>query len=211
MTIMMDGPKSSTRATETINQSDGQHRQQWCDRQQTGRNCNSAGSDSQSADPQQSGLHELGQLTAVAVERRCVEQRHLEHLYQSAFHSSHVPAISVWNYMRRIGKYSRCSPECFIICIIFIDRYVAATNCPITFRNIHRLLITSMLVSVKLRDDSFYSNSYFAGIGGVSNEELNRLEIEFLMTIDWRTWVEPSDFNMYCEQLRSRCSANQEQ
>ncbi|KAH9578919.1 Cyclin PHO80-like [Trypanosoma melophagium] len=149
-------------------------------------------------------MHMLAQLMAMALQQRCSEQRELESLHQTSFHSSRVPHISLRDYVSRIAKYSGCSPECFVLMIIYIDRYVAATNCPITFRNIHRLTITAATVSAKLKDDIYYSNAYYASIGGITNTELNRLELEFLKTIDWYTWVEPVDYYTYCEQLQSR-------
>lgn len=149
-------------------------------------------------------VHELALLVAMALQRRCSEQRELERLHQTIFHSTRIPQISVWDYARRIARYSYCSPECFVLSIIYLDRYVAATNCPITFRNVHRLMITAVVVSVKIRDDTYYTNSYYASLGGVHTRELNQLEIEFLKTIDWYTWVETTEFETYCTRLQQR-------
>lgn len=120
------------------------------------------------------------------------------------FHSSRVPHISTLDYVKRIAKYSRCSPECFIIAAMYLDEYVERTQVPITFRNVHRLFITATLVAVKVRDDLYYNNTYYASIGGVTPVEMNSLEIEFLSTIDWRTWVETSRFDLYVERLGER-------
>ncbi|KAG8339554.1 Cyclin Cyclin N terminal domain [Trypanosoma vivax] len=155
---------------------------------------------------QEACMPRLAQLVAMDLEERCQEQCCQEQFYKSLFHSVRAPKISVWDYMRRIAKYSGCSPECFVVGAIFIDRYLTKTNFPITFRNVHRLVITAMLISAKLRDDIFFSNAYYASIGGVSNSELNRLEINFLETINWCTWVNSREFELYCTQLQSRFS-----
>ncbi|EGF83242.1 hypothetical protein BATDEDRAFT_21775 [Batrachochytrium dendrobatidis JAM81] len=47
--------------------------------------------------------------------------------------------------------------------------------------NIHRLLITGVMVAVKFLSDVFYTNSHIAKVGGLPVQELNRLEIEFLL------------------------------
>lgn len=145
------------------------------------------------------------QLVAVYMQHRCQECEAVagsEANVRSLFHSVHVPSISIWDYIRRIAKYSACSTECFITCLVLIDRYCEATQRPLSFRNVHRLVITATLASIKSRDDSYYLNAYYASIGGVSNSELNALELEFLRTIDWRTWIEPEVYYGYLNRLR---------
>ncbi|KAF8279568.1 putative CYC2-like cyclin 6 [Trypanosoma cruzi] len=149
-------------------------------------------------------IHELAQLAAMVLQERCSQQRHLEYVCNTSFSSSQIPQISVFDYIRRIAKYSYCSPECFVLSIIYIDRYLFATKFPLTFRNVHRLMITAVIVSAKLRDDTHYSNTYYASLGGISTAELNGLELEFLKTIDWMTWVEPSQFEEYRAGLQTR-------
>ncbi|KAF9432750.1 hypothetical protein BGZ76_010367 [Entomortierella beljakovae] len=48
--------------------------------------------------------------------------------------------------------------------------------------NIHRLLITCLMIAAKFTSDLFYSNSRYAKVGGLSLQELNQLELEFLFT-----------------------------
>ncbi|KAF9277949.1 hypothetical protein BGZ68_008897 [Mortierella alpina] len=48
--------------------------------------------------------------------------------------------------------------------------------------NIHRLLITCLMVAAKFTSDLFYSNARYAKVGGLSLPELNQLELEFLFT-----------------------------
>ncbi|KAK3810109.1 MAG: hypothetical protein J3Q66DRAFT_352138 [Benniella sp.] len=51
--------------------------------------------------------------------------------------------------------------------------------------NIHRLLITCLMVATKFTSDLLYSNARYAMVGGLSLPELNRLELEFLFTIQF--------------------------
>ncbi|KAF9180092.1 hypothetical protein BGZ51_000055 [Haplosporangium sp. Z 767] len=48
--------------------------------------------------------------------------------------------------------------------------------------NIHRLLITCVMVAAKFTSDLFYSNARYAKVGGLSLGELNQLELELLFT-----------------------------
>ncbi|KAF9186662.1 hypothetical protein BGZ51_009341 [Haplosporangium sp. Z 767] len=59
---------------------------------------------------------------------------------------------------------------------------VTANGFRINSFNIHRLLITCLMVAAKFTSDLFYSNARYAKVGGLSLLELNQLELEFLFT-----------------------------
>jgi hypothetical protein len=40
-----------------------------------------------------------------------------------------------------------------------------------------------------------------AYLGGVSLEEMNLLEVEFLKFLEWKMWVEPIEYDMYLKGL----------
>ena len=65
----------------------------------------------------------------------------------------------------------------------------------------HRLLITAVLVAAKFLDDSYFNNAYYAKVGGISLEEMNALELDFLLRCDFRLHVVPEDFDSVCERL----------
>lgn len=44
----------------------------------------------------------------------------------------------------------------------------------------------------------YYSNGYYAKVGGVSVGELNKLEIEYLFSLDFRLHVTTEVFVKYC-------------
>lgn len=72
----------------------------------------------------------------------------------SAFHGLTRPAISIHSYLQRIFKYANCSPSCFVVAYVYLDRFVQQhPSLPIDSFNVHRLLITSVLVSAKFLDD----------------------------------------------------------
>ena len=59
----------------------------------------------------------------------------------------------------------------------------------VTSLTVHRLVITAVMLAVKLMDDKYYSNAFYAKIGGVSPSELNHMELEMLRMLDYRTFV----------------------
>ncbi|SPJ09029.1 cyclin [Plasmodium sp. DRC-Itaito] len=116
----------------------------------------------------------------------------------TSFHASKIPDISLKNYIERIGKYIGCSNECFVLLIIYLDRLIKIhKDISLSLLCIHRLVITAAMISVKFFDDLYYSNSYYAKIGGVTTKELNKLEIYFLNLIDYKLFVSSQEYDFY--------------
>jgi hypothetical protein len=65
----------------------------------------------------------------------------------------------------------------------------------------YRLILTAVLLTSKFYNDIFYGNHFVAYVGGVSRDELNLLEIEFLKFLDWKLWVDPSEYDNYLKGL----------
>ena len=103
------------------------------------------------------------------------------------FHSSRPPAITVKSYLEdRILKYAGCSEETFILALIYMDQVVQFNpEFVISSLNVHRLLITAIMLASKFFDDVYYNNAYYARVGGISNAEVNALEMEMLRMISF--------------------------
>ncbi|KAK9845763.1 hypothetical protein WJX81_001834 [Elliptochloris bilobata] len=87
----------------------------------------------------------------------------------------------------RISKYAKCSPACFAMAFSYMERVSQVDPAhTLTLLNVHRLLITAVLLAAKLTDDNFFNNAYFAKIGGITTPELNRLELQLLKLLDFR-------------------------
>ncbi|XP_010942426.1 cyclin-P3-1 [Elaeis guineensis] len=124
----------------------------------------------------------------------------------TVFHGLRAPNISIQKYLERIFKYSKCSPSCFVLAHIYIDRFLHQPDIHLTSLNVHRLLITSIVVAAKFIDDAFFNNAYYAKVGGVSTVEMNRLELNFLFNLDFRLQVNLETFGSYCLQLKKQAT-----
>ena len=69
------------------------------------------------------------------------------------FHGSKTPALSIGQYIERIFKYCKCSNSCFVVALVYIDRFLQLMDAYLTSLNVHRLLITSVMVAIKFMDD----------------------------------------------------------
>uniref|UniRef100_A0A2P2JBS4 Cyclin n=1 Tax=Rhizophora mucronata TaxID=61149 RepID=A0A2P2JBS4_RHIMU len=119
-----------------------------------------------------------------------------------AFHGVRAPSISIQKYLERLYKYTSCSPSCFVVGYVYIDRLLHKyPDSLVVSLNVHRLLVTSVMVASKMLDDVHYNNAFYARVGGVSNAELNRLEMEFLLLLDFGVVVSSRVFESYCLHL----------
>lgn len=120
----------------------------------------------------------------------------------SPFYGVREPGISLEKYIERIYKYTSCSPSCFVVGFVYIDRLLHKyPDSLLVSLNVHRLLLTSVLVASKILDDVHYNNAFYARVGGVSITELNRLEIELLFLLDFKVTVSSRVFESYCQHL----------
>ncbi|XP_065875682.1 cyclin-U1-1 [Euphorbia lathyris] len=120
----------------------------------------------------------------------------------NSFHGVRAPNISIPKYLERIYKYTNCSPSCLVVGYVYIDRLVHKhpDSLVLSF-NVHRLLLTTVLVASKMLDDVHYNNALYARVGGVTNAELNKLEIELLFLLDFGVMVSCGIFESYCLHL----------
>lgn len=117
------------------------------------------------------------------------------------FHAEKVPTISIANYLSRIFKYASCSPECFVLSLIYIDRLIDRHDFVLTYLNVHRIILTSIVLSAKFFDDQYFNNSYYAKVGGVTCQEMNSLELEYLFLINFSLHVTPKEYAKYYNEL----------
>ena len=117
----------------------------------------------------------------------------------SPFRKAKPPRISLRDYLLRLQSLMACSPQCFVLACIYLDRISA--KCPIDELSIHRSLLLSLVVAAKFQDDNFCKNTHYAQVGGISVEELNELEQRFLQLLDYQLWVEEDVYTEYAERL----------
>jgi len=89
------------------------------------------------------------------------------------FHALRPPAITILDYCARIHKYASCSPECFVLALVYIDRLIQRNSLLLTSLNVHRIIITAIMLAAKFFDDQYFNNAYYAKVGGVPTSEVS--------------------------------------
>lgn len=120
----------------------------------------------------------------------------------SIFYSKKPPKIGLRDYLIRIVKYSGIQESTLIMSLILLDS-ISRTHISLSNLNIHRLLITAIVLSTKLNEDEIYKNDYYASLGGIKLELLNNMETELLNLFDWRLHITTETFESYKKLVES--------
>lgn len=104
------------------------------------------------------------------------------------FHSKTPPSIQIFTYLNRLRKFNCLNPTILLTTIYYIDVLSYNYTCfSLNSWTVHRFLLVATMIAQKAMEDFFYTNDHYAKVGGVSLQELNCLELDFLQRINWRT------------------------
>ena len=117
------------------------------------------------------------------------------------FSANLIPGISIEDYLLRIQTYANIEKSTLIICLIFIDKLCHTADVTLTHYNIHRILFTAVLLSIKYNEDSFFDNQYYSEIAGVKIKELKLLEYTFISMVDFKLFVCDDIYEKYKNYL----------
>lgn len=121
------------------------------------------------------------------------------------FHSRSPPSISIKGYLLRITKFCSLEKSILLAMIYYIDLLCTTYKIfNINSLTVHRFLITAAMVASKGLCDTFCTNTHYAKVGGLSKVELNSLEVEFLIRVDYRIVPEGERLAQYYERMVTR-------
>lgn len=70
------------------------------------------------------------------------------------FDCREAPDMSIQAYLERIFRYTKAAPSVYVVAYVYIDRFCQHNpGFRITLRNVHRLLITTVMVASKYVED----------------------------------------------------------
>lgn len=124
-------------------------------------------------------------------------------IQKDVFYSRHIPSISLEEYIERIVSYSNIEISTLISSVIYIDKLCEINNYILCNNNIHRIVLSSILVSAKMNEDCHGNNAYFSRIGGIGNMEMNALEYAFCSYLDYKLYILPENYTKYDKFFRS--------
>ena len=69
--------------------------------------------------------------------------------------------------------------------------------------NIHRIILGCLLLAIKYNEDIYFTNEQYAKIGGVSLEELNRLESNSIVLLNFKLYISEDLFQKYSKYIEN--------
>lgn len=125
------------------------------------------------------------------------------------FMTTNIPSMPIKDYLIRLCQFTKINESTIILILIYIDRICNFNKFTLTYRNIYKLLLSSMVVAIKYNEDNFYSSEIYAKIGGLSLKELNYLEFHFLILIKFSLFIEKELFDKYYDNIVSFTENNE--
>lgn len=118
------------------------------------------------------------------------------------FWSKRPPGIPLMEYLMRMHKYCAMSTAVYLATAHYIARLAVHDRLvPVTPRNVHRLVLAGLRVSMKALEDMCWPHSRFAKVGGVTEAELGRLEVTFLFLMAFELKVDEAALTRQAESL----------
>lgn len=132
--------------------------------------------------------------------------------YITRFHSRSPPRISIHAYLARLTHFCQLQPAIILSIIYYIDLLCCTYKAfHINSLTVHRFVLTAAVVASKGLCDTLCTNAHYAKVGGLSKQELNGLEMEFLVRVDYRIVPKVEKLETYFERLMSRMEEQQRQ
>ena len=114
-----------------------------------------------------------------------------------------IPGISIKDYLIRIQNYSGIEKCTLILSLILIDHICKKNELVLTYYNIHRLVFSSILISIKFNEDTYYDNKFYSEIAWVKLKELKLLEFTFPTLNGFKIFVNNNEFEKYQQYLEN--------
>jgi hypothetical protein len=123
--------------------------------------------------------------------------------------SNNIPDISIRDYLYRVASMSKCIYRDVIVALVYADKLInLEVISGISFYNIHRLMAICLMISAKFFDDTHYSNKFWAQISGLSLQELNSIETQFLEALGYDLNITLEAMHQWAEAVASFADEN---
>ena len=128
-----------------------------------------------------------------------IQNKQMKFIRNDIFYYKHIPTITIEDYIKRIYKCTKMNLSSLINSIIYIDTFCEMNKYVLSMHNIHRILLTSCLLSIKFNEDVNVNTKYYAEVAGIPVQDLNNLEFYFIVKIRFSLFVDYYIYQKYFE------------
>jgi hypothetical protein len=147
-------------------------------------------------------VNEIAGLIEEIIEKNKVAQQKKSET-SKLFEGRKTTSVSVKRYVNRLLKYFNNEPSSLVICLIYLDRLCEMADIKLSIENFHRIFLVSLVISIKYNEDKYFSNGFYAQIGGITLADFNDLESIFVNFLEFFLFVEEGIFNKYVSYLKN--------
>jgi hypothetical protein len=127
----------------------------------------------------------------------------VSNIQESLFKGRKIPKISVELYIDRLKKYFSFEDQTLVLSLIYVDRFCEMNSIKLKISNFHRIFLVGIVIAIKFNEDIYYPNSFYSKIGGITLEDLNALEANFLKMIEYSLYIDDELFKKYHSFLQT--------
>ena len=134
-----------------------------------------------------------------------IHNNQMKYVKHDIFYISRLPSISLEDYINRIYKNTKMNISSLILSVIYIDRFCELNGYIISLKNIHRILLSACLLSIKFNEDINLNTKYYSHVAGISINDLNNLEFYLIVKLEFSLFV---DIELYKKYFDYFCTFN---
>ena len=127
---------------------------------------------------------------------------------ETNFCSKEIPNISITNYILRLTKKINIELSTLILGIIYFDKICNKGNIILSFLNVYRLILISLVLAIKFNEEYFETNEFYSKIGGLSNKSFNKLEIAVLKILNYKLYIKKDIYDNYINHISNFIESN---
>lgn len=134
------------------------------------------------------------------------QNSNVEYNAEDPFSSKSPPNVTLQYFFGRFKKYTKIEESTLIIILIYADRMCSTSGIILNPHNIHRIILGCLILAIKYNQDLYYTNKEYAKIGGVSLQELNRLEYLSSELINFNLFISEDLYQKYLKYISNYSS-----
>lgn len=139
-----------------------------------------------------------------------IQNNQMKYVQNDIFFFNTIPGISIDDYINRIYKYTKMDISTLIMSIIYVDKFCENERYVLCMNNIHKLLLTSCLLSIKFNEDININMKYYSEIAGIPIFDLKNLEFYLCVKLRFSFFVSYEIYQKYFEYFYKCANINVE-
>lgn len=124
------------------------------------------------------------------------------------FYTSIKPQASIYEFIIAIASFTKMQVSSIILAIKYIDRYCDINDYKLSYLNIYKLILTSIIVSLKYNEDQIIKFDYFSKFSILTIKELVLMENHFLEGLNFKLYVCSKSYDLIELYLIEKLKAN---